>query len=511
MEYRKKLAIPYNKYRQQLERKERVDPEKYQTNLQHFVAVNDSLKLELPMLYEKTKKVIRLTEIIFIGLQKEWYKTCSRKILPLLESEPQHTTSMQYDFKVYVDRFRSDYRKQEERAKGLAIVNHDLLDKMSTFTSPVNAFYPDDSSSRKSSSRRTESISSDYSIVEQQQQQRAQSMAEQQRPRNSGGYGSTSRSNIRSFEDQARQGAPPATPFNGVGSYHGPPVTPGTATPTLTPHVEARERTERTMERTERMLAPSVDSVASEFTPRTLTPAESADVEERFKRVKKKIEQLTGQSAQSEPSEATIPPQVSEVPAISWRPSKTRRPSGNAPAIDSLRPSRNTTGFTDSLRPSSNASGTFDSFLDHAYAQPPSVGASFLNPTLPNTLTNTLASLSVAASTPNSSRTSGVFSSALPMSDNRNPEYFPVTPSGEAESDVEVLFLAASLFEFNIAHDRREGGIPYLVYVPGEIFDVIGMKGELWLARNQDDPQKMVGWIWEKHFARILPEEGLGA
>jgi hypothetical protein len=85
--------------------------------------------------------------------------------------------------------FRSDYRKQEERAKGLAIVNHDLLDKMSA--SPANAFYPDDNSSRKSSSRRTESISSDYSIVE------------QQRPRNNGGYGSTSRSNIRSFEGQA--------------------------------------------------------------------------------------------------------------------------------------------------------------------------------------------------------------------------------------------------------------------------------------------------------------------
>jgi hypothetical protein len=37
---------------------------------------------------------------------------------------------------------------------------------------------------------------------------------------------------------------------------------------------------------------------------------------------------------------------------------------------------------------------------------------------------------------------------------------------------------------------------PYLVYVPGEIFDFIRMKGELWLARNQDDQTKTVGWIW---------------
>jgi dynamin-binding protein len=84
-------------------------------------------------------------------------------------------------------------------------------------------------------------------------------------------------------------------------------------------------------------------------------------------------------------------------------------------------------------------------------------------------------------------------------------EDLPTTPADTEEP--EVLFLAASLFEFNIAHDRREGGIPYLVYVPGEIFDVIGMKGELWLARNQDDHNKTVGWIWEKHFARILPED----
>lgn len=36
------------------------------------------------------------------------------------------------------------------------------------------------------------------------------------------------------------------------------------------------------------------------------------------------------------------------------------------------------------------------------------------------------------------------------------------------------------------------------------------MKGELWLARNQDDPKRTVGWIWEKHVARILPEESFG-
>lgn len=66
-----------------------------------------------------------------------------------------------------------------------------------------------------------------------------------------------------------------------------------------------------------------------------------------------------------------------------------------------------------------------------------------------------------------------------------------------------VLFLAASIYEFNIDRARREAGYPYLTYVAGEIFDVIAEKGELWLAINQDDPTRQVGWIWNKHFAKL--------
>jgi hypothetical protein len=139
---------------------------------------------------------------------------------------------------------------------------------------------------------------------------------------------------------------------------------------------------------------------------------------------------------------------------------------------------------------------------------PPQLGASFLSPSSQPMSYSFSAPVSQQPSLNGSSRTSGVFNSALPMSDSPlrgSVEELPPTPGDTDEP--EVLFLAASLFEFNIAHDRREGGIPYLVYVPGEIFDVIGMKGELWLARNQDDATKTVGWIWEKHFARILPED----
>ncbi|KAH0291364.1 hypothetical protein KCU62_g2875, partial [Aureobasidium sp. EXF-3399] len=101
-------------------------------------------------------------------------------------------------------------------------------------------------------------------------------------------------------------------------------------------------------------------------------------------------------------------------------------------------------------------------------------------------------------------RFSGMFNSAMPMSD------IPVSPGPmspqHAPIDTPVMFVAASLFEFNIDRARREAGYPYLTYVEGEVFDVVAQKGELWLAKNQDDPTNSLGWIWEQHFV-ILSQE----
>ncbi|RMD43956.1 hypothetical protein DV735_g1256, partial [Chaetothyriales sp. CBS 134920] len=66
-----------------------------------------------------------------------------------------------------------------------------------------------------------------------------------------------------------------------------------------------------------------------------------------------------------------------------------------------------------------------------------------------------------------------------------------------------VLFTVASMYEFSIDRTRHEAGLPYLTYGVGEIFDVVGEKGELWMARNQDDPSRTLGWIWCKHFATL--------
>ncbi|KAH8731504.1 hypothetical protein GQ44DRAFT_698846 [Phaeosphaeriaceae sp. PMI808] len=398
IEQRKRYLLPYVKHKQLTEKGDKVDPE-LEEAAKKFSTINDTLKHELPLLYERTKVIMRTLMTLFMFLQKDWYKTCSKKILPLLESEPQHTTSIRYDLDSYVDRFNLDFKVVLELANKFGIVNRGLLVEVSNMTSPVPTISSDGGgSSRNSSSRRTESMGSEASLLDSRQ-------------RNSGGgyTGGTSRAQL----------------------YNQPRSSPtGPAYPSL---------------------YPPGPSGRSPHGPTSLREARAL-------------------SPVSDHSESTVVHQ------------NERRNTG-----PSRNPYMGLDGAVDIDNQSPLGSASFDF--------PPQLGASFLAPTSQPMVHSMSAPSHHSVSLPGSQRASGVFNSALPMSDS------PVRASPE------VLFLAASLFEFNIAHDRREGGIPYLVYVPGEIFDVIGMKGELWLARNQDDPTKTVGWIWEKHFARILPED----
>jgi hypothetical protein len=61
-------------------------------------------------------------------------------------------------------------------------------------------------------------------------------------------------------------------------------------------------------------------------------------------------------------------------------------------------------------------------------------------------------------------RYSGVFHSALPMSDSPR-----ASSPDHGDEAAKVLFLAASLFEFHIDSTRKEAGFAYLTYQPGEV------------------------------------------
>lgn len=74
---------------------------------------------------------------------------------------------------------------------------------------------------------------------------------------------------------------------------------------------------------------------------------------------------------------------------------------------------------------------------------------------------------------PDNKRFSGLFHSALPLPD--GPEEGPRSSRASsrerapANDGYNVLWLAASLFEFNIATTKKEAGYPYLIYQAGEV------------------------------------------
>lgn len=70
-------------------------------------------------------------------------------------------------------------------------------------------------------------------------------------------------------------------------------------------------------------------------------------------------------------------------------------------------------------------------------------------------------------------RFSNMFHSALPLSDGPDESYRSSRASSRERSGItdgyNVLWLAASLFEFNIETTKREAGYPYLTYQAGEV------------------------------------------
>lgn len=109
----------------------------------------------------------------------------------------------------------------------------------------------------------------------------------------------------------------------------------------------------------------------------------------------------------------------------------------------------------------------------------------------------------------NNYRFSSLNSTDTPSSETTSlfPSYSVASTSRKTTENPPVMFVAASLFEFAIDRARKESGYPYLTYVQGEVFDVVAQKGELWLAKNQDDVRGHLGWIWEQHFVILSHEQ----
>ena len=180
-------------------------------------------------------------------------------------------------------------------------------------------------------------------------------------------------------------------------------------------------------------------------------------------------------------------PQTPVVPGSYRSYSNNTTPVNSTPGRPATASSRTVTDPSPSLRPSTE-SPRINRLSDDSATTRPSPYGNYPPISHPR------------SSSPTNHRFSGFFSSAMPMSDSP-PSESPTI--GAVKPEYHVIFLAASVYEFNIDKARKEAGYPYLTYVAGEIFDVIGEKGELWLAKNQDDSTNLVGWIWNKHFVKL--------
>lgn len=403
---RKKRIVDYAKYITLSDRGEKVD-RKTQEQGEQFMALNETLKDELPKLFNLSSKLIEVCLVNFVDLQLQWHSIWQRKVKTLLGEQevPEDVASI-------VTAFHDEFSYVEASVLSLGICNGSLLADISNFLSSSSAsFATDDTLMSNSNQRRHLHKASAASSTG------GDSPRNREFDRYSGG--SLNMATARSSTESQRRNYHQQQPAHSYQQGHrSPSAVSG---------------------RSSRKASRSFTSGSAPYHPH-----------QDFRH--------TRSSADTHSHQTPPLPHMS----VSSRQSH--------PGIQAR-----------SLSTSTSHSTTIGPF-----SSSPMIGTAMSDHTRD---------------------TSGVFSSAMPMSDSL-PNTRPVTPHATSgQHEYETLFLAASLYDFNIKQERSEAGYPYLFYAPGEVFDVIGQKGELWLAKNQDDASQRIGWIWEKHFAKLMSED----
>ncbi|KAL8997175.1 MAG: hypothetical protein Q9169_003502 [Polycauliona sp. 2 TL-2023] len=398
MQKRNKRIMDYARYKGIKDRGDRPDKKTTEQGEQ-FMAINDSLKDELPKLFALTGKLVEACLNNFVQLQLQWHIIWRRKLGQALDNYKATGPISEL-----IDAFTGDFAFFEAQVLSLGICNGSMLAdsvNMVTMLSPARTLTGEEPSQKKTSleltRRRTRSVNSEMSPVLPQPD-----------------FGGKS----------------------GAGGFFG--MDNGMQQTSMVPPSSSQ------MDPNNRMRANSTMAGRSPRTP---------DVPGSYHSYSSNT--TPGSAGFGRPATATA---TGPSPMIS-------RPSVETPDLN--RVSDATTAVQQSNGTGVYAPGT--------QARPSSPSA----------------------------RYSGMFSSALPMSDSPRNQSPIESGFDRPQMQFNVIFLVASVYEFNIDRARREAGYPYLTYVAGEIFDVLGEKGELWLAKNQDDRTNQVGWIWNKHFCKL--------
>ncbi|KAL8901222.1 MAG: hypothetical protein Q9207_005305 [Kuettlingeria erythrocarpa] len=377
MQKRNKRLLDYARYKGIKERGEKADKKTMEQGEQ-FIAINESLKEELPKLFALTAKLVEACLNSFVQLQLQWHAIWRRKLGQALDNYNPNGPASEV-----IDSFKGDFAFFEAQVLSLGVCNGSMLAEsvnMVNMLSPSRTLTGEESSQRKPSlemnRRRTTSVNSDMSPVLPQPDFGAgrggtggffgMDSGMQQAPAQMGPTSSQLDLSSRNRANSAMTGRSPRTP-DVPGSYHS-------------------------------------------YSSHTTTPVSAG-----FGRPATAAAIATGTATASGPMPMQPRPAV-DTPDL----------SRISEATTLVHPNGGSLGYT---------SGT--------QARPSSP----------------------------SGRYSGVFSSALPMSDSP-PAQSPVKEGQDrAQPQFNVIFLAASVYEFNIDRARREAGYPYLTYVAGEVSD----------------------------------------
>lgn len=366
MQKREKRVADYSRFKVTKERGDKPDKKTVEQGEQ-FLAVNDTLKEELPKLFALTGKLVEACLNNFVQLQLQWQVIWRRKLSQAIDDH-----KLPSNVQDIIGAFMGDFAIFEAQVLSLGVCNGSLLNDAANFLSPSSTFNGDDGASQRQPSlelsrRRTISISSEKSPV---------------LPK-------------------------PDFGTRGSGSF----FTPGEGVQPM-PVGPSPSHTSNYIEPNRGMRA---NSTLSGHSPRTPEVPGS----------------YHSYSNNSTPVNTTPGRPSVAAPRILTEPSPSlARPSADSSSVSRL--------SDDSTRIGRESGSTY-----------PTSGTSSQN----------------RANSP-SSRYSGFFSSAMPMSDSPRDQ----SPAqSQAQKEFNVIFLAASVYEFNIDRARKEAGYPYLTYVAGEV------------------------------------------
>ena len=363
MRKRDKKLMDYAKYKAIKDRGDKPDKKTMQQGEQ-FIAINDTLKDELPKLFARTGKLLHACLNNFIHLQISWQGLWRKKLRHALDDAPIPKSSWEI-----VDAFQTDFSFFEAQVNSLSACNGAMMNETVNLLSTTTTLNGDADlmSPRKAPSlerRRTMSTSSDKSPMLPQPD----------------------------FGDRSNGGF-----FTvGDGSLHAP----------------------------------------------------GPDMQRQPSRRVRANSSLSGQS-----------PKTPDIPGSYRSYSNNTTPVNSNPARPNTSAGRTYTEPSP-IRPSFEASSINRLSNDSTFKSQRISETTYPAPT----------SQPRASGDGSSTRYSGIFSSAMPMSD--SPPSESPTHSQTPKTGFNVIFLAASVYEFNIDRARKEAGYPYLTYVAGEVSDV---------------------------------------